>query len=53
LLCSDGLTERLDDDHLRSLLLDTPPDRLAETLVQRAYDQGARDNITAITLRAA
>jgi serine/threonine protein phosphatase PrpC len=53
LLCSDGLTERLDDDHLRALLLDTPPERLAETLVQRAYDQGARDNITAITLRAA
>jgi PPM family protein phosphatase len=49
LLCSDGLTDRVDDDTLTALLLEAP--RSADgcqRLVQRALDAGGRDNVTVI-----
>jgi PPM family protein phosphatase len=49
LLCSDGLTEMVDDAAIAGILNDTPGSNQAcEVLVQRALDNGGRDNITVI-----
>jgi len=49
LLCSDGLTEMVDDATISDILTDTPGSLEAcEILVQRALDNGGRDNITVI-----
>ena len=50
LLCTDGLTEGLDDDELAALLT-APPATAAPALVRAAYDAGGRDNITAVVVR--
>lgn len=52
LLCSDGLTEMLDDAAVASLLGETAgdPDAAAERLVAAANDAGGSDNITVIVL---
>jgi len=50
LLCTDGLTEGLDDDDLAALLT-APPATAAPALVRAAYDAGGRDNITAVVIR--
>lgn len=50
LLCTDGLTEGLDDDDLAALLT-APPRTAAPALVRAAYDAGGRDNITAVVVR--
>ena len=49
LLCSDGLTERLDHARL-ALLMQHPHDELARSLVMAAVEAGASDNITAIVV---
>ena len=53
LLCSDGLTDMLDDDIIQSTLLALQHDlRLAaQQLVQLANDCGGRDNISVILAR--
>ena len=49
LLCSDGLTEMVDDATIAGILTDTPGSHQAcEVLVQSALDNGGRDNITVI-----
>ena len=49
LLCSDGLTEMVDDKTITGLLADAPGSQQAcDVLVQRALDNGGRDNITVI-----
>ena len=49
LLCSDGLTEMVDDKTIAGLLADAPGSHQAcDVLVQRALDNGGRDNITVI-----
>ena len=48
-LCSDGLTDLVDDEQITSILLETTRSRDAcEKLVQRALDAGGRDNVTVI-----
>ena len=54
LLCSDGLTDGLDDAALATLLelhAHEPPAQLAQTLVAAANAASGRDNITALVLR--
>jgi PPM family protein phosphatase len=52
LLCSDGLTNMLDDTALHALLAhDVPLDQQARELVAAANEQGGRDNITVLLLR--
>jgi serine/threonine protein phosphatase PrpC len=47
LLCSDGLTARLDDDDLRDILVEHPDlDAAARALVDAANEAGGPDNIT-------
>jgi protein phosphatase len=49
LLCSDGLTDLVDDDAIASTLSGTPSSPEAcRQLVQRALDRGGRDNVTVI-----
>jgi PPM family protein phosphatase len=47
LLCSDGLTDAVDDDAIRSVLAEAATARAAcEALVARALEAGGHDNIT-------
>jgi serine/threonine protein phosphatase PrpC len=49
LLCSDGLTDCVDDDTIaRTLLATQSSSEACARLVQRALDGGGRDNITVI-----
>ncbi|MAZ87978.1 MAG: hypothetical protein CL693_10050 [Cellvibrionaceae bacterium] len=52
LICSDGLYNELSDDELRTLLKQGKVEDTVETLVNKALDQGGRDNITAIVVDA-
>jgi protein phosphatase len=52
LLCSDGLHGMLDGHTLKSVLEGQPDiDLAARELVERALDQGSRDNVTALIVR--
>lgn len=46
LLCSDGLTDPLEDEAIEQLLRHTPADMAADVLVQRALELGGDDNTT-------
>lgn len=49
LLCSDGLTDLVDDETITRILLATTRSREAcDQLVQQALDNGGRDNVTVI-----
>ena len=49
LLCSDGLTDLVDDPAITSIMLETTrSDDACERLVQQALDAGGRDNVTVI-----
>ena len=49
LLCSDGLTDLVDDRTITSILREaTRSSDACEQLVQRALDAGRRDNVTVI-----
>ncbi|MCB9779659.1 MAG: serine/threonine-protein phosphatase [Alphaproteobacteria bacterium] len=49
-MCSDGLTDPIDDDGLAVLLAQGSLDELAENLTQAALDAGADDNITIVVV---
>jgi PPM family protein phosphatase len=49
LLCSDGLTDLVDDDTIAQTLADAVPSAdVCAQLVQLALDRGGRDNVTVI-----
>jgi protein phosphatase len=49
LLCSDGLTEMVPDDEIQSILnVACDPDHASRRLVERANENGGRDNITVV-----
>ncbi|QDU40092.1 Serine/threonine phosphatase stp [Maioricimonas rarisocia] len=51
LLCSDGVTDGIDDDEITRLLQsESDPQKAAETLVDAALNGGSRDNITCIVV---
>lgn len=50
-LCSDGLTDPLDDPRIAEIMRQTHPSDLAETLVNQAVQGGGEDNITVVTVR--
>lgn len=50
LICSDGLTDPLEDDQIAAIMRATPFDDLAESLTQHALDAGADDNITVVVV---
>ncbi|HET7731374.1 MAG TPA: Stp1/IreP family PP2C-type Ser/Thr phosphatase [Usitatibacter sp.] len=53
LLCSDGLSDMVDDEEIRLTLitLKTNPSLTVQQLVQAANDNGGRDNISAMLMR--
>jgi protein phosphatase len=52
LLCSDGLTDMLDDQHIKAILkAETNPQAACERLVVEANAAGGKDNVTAIVAR--
>ena len=53
LLCSDGLSDMIDDEQIAAVLRqhDSLP-QAAQALVQAANDAGGRDNISVILVRA-
>jgi PPM family protein phosphatase len=51
LLCTDGLTEKLDDAALAVRMSATPVDTACRAMVEEAYALGGRDNITAVLIR--
>ena len=54
LLCSDGLTDMLDDEAIaRQLATETGPHHIARALVSEANRQGGTDNITVVAIHVA
>ncbi len=50
LLCSDGLTDLVEDEELAAALGEAPPEGAAERLVALARERGGHDNITVVAL---
>ncbi len=50
LLCSDGLTNFLEDEEIFELFRSTEPPLIAAALVDRANENGGGDNITAVIM---
>jgi protein phosphatase len=50
LLCSDGLTDALDDPDLARICKETPVDELSEVLVNQSLEGGTEDNVTVIVV---
>ena len=50
ILCSDGLTDPLDDEQIADICRDTPAEDLAEVLVQSALEAGTEDNVTVVVV---
>lgn len=48
LICSDGLHDVVDDEHIEALLLGTRADTATSALIAAAYEGGAPDNVTII-----
>jgi serine/threonine protein phosphatase PrpC len=51
LLCSDGLTDVLDDGEILKWLRGREPREAAEALVRAAFEAGGSDNITAVVVQ--
>lgn len=51
LICSDGLTDMVDNDTICRLLTGLEPERAALALRDRALENGGRDNVTLIVCR--
>jgi protein phosphatase len=49
-LCTDGLTDPLDDRQLTEIVASTPFGDLAEVLVQKAIQHGTEDNVTVVAV---
>ena len=50
ILCSDGLTDPLDDEALAEICRNCEPEDLAEVLVQKAIENGTEDNVTVVAV---
>lgn len=50
LLCSDGLTEHIDDQELPDLLQGGTPQDKADRLIELTLERGAKDNVTVIVV---
>ncbi|SDX63534.1 PP2C family protein-serine/threonine phosphatase [Litoreibacter albidus] len=51
LLCSDGLTEHVEDHEMASVLASHEPQAACDALIQTTLSRGARDNVTVIVVR--
>jgi serine/threonine protein phosphatase PrpC len=53
LLCTDGLTDVVDDERIESILRELPPDLAASALIGEAWIGDSADNITVVVARVA
>src|SRR5271155_950297 len=53
LLCSDGLSGALRDAEMAHIMTGSPLAATADRLIERALDQGARDNVSAVVVEYA
>lgn len=51
LICSDGLTEHMDDAEIAQSLATFSPQEACDSLVEETIRRGARDNVTVVALR--
>ena len=51
LLCSDGLTEHVEDAEMAQALAQMAPQAACDALVQLTLQRGARDNVTVLVVR--
>lgn len=51
LLCTDGLTEAVTEARIAAVLAAMGPQAACDTLVDEAFANGGRDNITAVVVR--
>jgi len=51
-LCSDGVTDPLDDESIQRIAANTPTDMLADVLTEEALKAGSEDNVTVIVVGA-
>jgi serine/threonine protein phosphatase PrpC len=51
LLCSDGLTEHVEDHEMADCLARLPAQQACEALVELTLSRGARDNVTVVVVR--
>src|SRR5471032_2718625 len=52
LLCSDGLTGPVSDAELAAIMAEQPLDKVADLLIERAFERGASDNVTLLLVAA-
>ncbi|MFR8318561.1 MAG: serine/threonine-protein phosphatase, partial [Catenibacillus sp.] len=50
LMCSDGLSNMIEDEEIRDIMNNTPVDDIVNVLVEKAKENGGFDNITAIVI---
>jgi hypothetical protein len=50
-ICSDGLSDKVSEAEILSVVSDHPPEAAAKTLVAMANDRGGDDNITVVVVR--
>lgn len=51
LLCSDGLTDLVEDQEIMTILQEKPQEEAVQALIDLANERGGHDNITIVTLR--
>lgn len=51
LLCSDGLTDLVEDDEIKNELLNHAPEIALQRLIDLANERGGHDNITVVTIQ--
>ncbi|MDH5673487.1 MAG: Stp1/IreP family PP2C-type Ser/Thr phosphatase [Myxococcales bacterium] len=51
LLCSDGLTEYVEDADILRIFRDIPEDKVAQAFIDHANESGGKDNITAVVVK--
>ena len=51
LLCSDGLTEHVEDAEMAQAISTLPPQAACDALVQLTLSRGAKDNVTVVVVR--
>jgi len=50
ILCSDGLTESLEETDIAKIIAENPPDMVADALVETAIARGTKDNVTVVAV---
>ena len=50
LMCSDGLSNMIEDEDILNIVMETPVDKTIDKLIEVAKDNGGLDNITAVLI---